>query len=76
MLIIGVAFYIMLPPINLHAGEFWSFLLFAAVVVFALDVLINGFFGLIQGFFTGRVTVSKLSVFPKRVKIALIIAGI
>ena len=76
VLIIGVAFYIMLPPINLHAGEFWSFLLFAAVVVFALDVLINGFFGLIQGFFTGRVTVSKLSVFPKRVKIALIIAGI
>lgn len=76
VLIIGVAFYIMLPPINPHAGEFWSFLLFSAVVVFVLDVIINGFFDLIQSFFNGKVTVSKFSVFPKRVKFALIIAGV
>ncbi len=74
ILIIGIAYYIMLPPINLHASEFWSFLFFAAIVVLILDVVVNGLGGLFSYAMNGA---SKREIFgglPKRVKIVLITA--
>ena len=76
LLIIGVAFYIALPPINPHAGEFWTFLFFCVVTVVVLDVIINGLSAVLGDLFSGKVTKSKLSVFPKRIKIPLIVVGV
>lgn len=76
LLIIGVAFYISLPPINPHAGEFWTFLFFCVVTVVVLDVIINGLSAVFGDLFSGKVTKSKLSVFPKRIKITLIVVGV
>jgi len=76
LIIIGIAFYVALPPINLHAGEFWVFLFFAVAVVLVLDVIVNG---LVSAFFeilSGTPSKVKLARFPKRFKITLIAAGI
>lgn len=40
--IIAVAFYITLPPVNLHSGAFWAFVLFAVAVVTVADLIFNG----------------------------------
>ncbi len=76
LLIIGIAFYVALPPINPHAGEFWAFLFFCTVVVLVLDIVINGLFSLFGDLLSGKVSRNSFTSFPKRIKITLIVAGI
>lgn len=72
LLIIYTAFYIALPPINPHSGEFWSFLFFCVVTVLVLDIIINGLSSYFKDLFSGKISKDKLSILPKRVKIVLI----
>lgn len=40
-LITAVAYYIALPPLNLHSASFWAFAFFTVAVVTVLDLLFN-----------------------------------
>ena len=71
VLIIAVLYYIYLPPINAHSGDFWTFFIFSVAVVVVLDLVTNGMSALksqISGF-SGS---ARLSLFPKRIKITFI----
>lgn len=39
VLIMGVFYYVMLPPINVHSSLFWTFVVVAIVVYFVINSL-------------------------------------
>ena len=41
VLIMGVFYYVMLPPINVHSSLFWSFVVMAIVVYFVINSLLS-----------------------------------
>ena len=41
VLIMGVFYYVMLPPINVHSSLFWSFVVIAIVVYFVINSLLS-----------------------------------
>ena len=75
LVIIGTAFYVSLPPINLHSGEFWAFLFFAAAVVLVLDIIVNGLSSVLSDVLSSRTAKGKFTSLPKRLKYTLIVAG-
>ena len=41
VLIMGVFYYVMLPPINVHSSLFWTFVAMAIIVYFVINSLLN-----------------------------------
>ena len=41
VLIMGVFYYAMLPPINVHSSLFWTFVVMAIVVYFVINSLLS-----------------------------------
>lgn len=68
------AFYVTLPPLNIHSGEFWRFVFLLVAFIAAGDIVINGILPENTSSATG--IKGALSRLPKRLRIVLCAAGV
>lgn len=70
-IIVAALYYVYLPPINAHSGEFWTFFIFSIAVFVVLDLVINSI-SAVKAQISGSSFSYKPSAFPKRIKIVVI----